>query len=263
MIKVLLNKQWITTTLSAFDPQPKTNASKLPSNLKTTKISRVEEDKRVLNVDPAKFLIEFKSAFARLSNQFFKCKLEQLDDTSYYLICRYVRGQDTGSLDSHKDLCFKILIKVQISRRKKRVDANNPPQSSKHGRHGMASSTSPTVEQSIIENQPSVKMGISAFRKNYIQTVTDSQPIKPKTFNTTEEIALSTFTIKAYFAFSHFISKFDQNDIDFIIGEFKKEMDVVVNLTFLAVVLKDINEHKKWNNMMRLECKIFYSQLSI
>ena len=92
--KIILNKKTVTTTTSIVDAKPLTNAAKLLSNANikntTTKTTKtVEEDKTILSVDMNKFFNEFLELIKTLDGKFYKCKLQKMNDSFYYLNCFY------------------------------------------------------------------------------------------------------------------------------------------------------------------------------
>lgn len=92
--KLVLNRTIVTTTTSLFDPQPKTNASKLPTASKQKKTQTVEEDTSVINVDMSKFFSELAHLIKGLDKRLFNCKLQQMNvqqstDMFYFLLCDY------------------------------------------------------------------------------------------------------------------------------------------------------------------------------
>ena len=300
IIKIPLSKHKAITTTSIFDAPPKTNASKLPPTLKTTTSTRIEEDKSVLNVDAAKFLLVFRELFRKLGGAFYECKLEQIDDKNYYLICYFrekpVDLQAPGAASSNKiivikeelgEFNFKILIKVQTKKIKKKLGVEGVI--AKHKNSSLTLNTLSAFESNIIASSttsatnktlanmllvndgtgnvisstglnlppPSsgAKIPVFSLRKSVV-AATENQYPKSKPLHVSEELAINKFLIKSYFAFNHLKFQFDQSLINRIKSEFKSEINGIVNLTYLALVLKEIHDTRKWNNLLKLNGKV-------
>jgi hypothetical protein len=263
--KFVLSKHKTITTTSVFDAPPKTNASKLPPTLKTTTSTKIDEDKTVLNVDPVKFLAEFKELFKKLNACFYDAKLEQFDDKNYYMICNYRDNNKFQNAESNESN-FRVLIKIRINRIQKKLGGNAK------GKGNLGSSTSPTTfesqsasgssitnEQAYLSANPGssvAKPSVYAMRKPMVPA--DPHPKLCKTLQVTEELAINKFLIKSYFAFNHLNFEFDQSLIQKILADFKSELSSIINLTYLALVLKEIHDTRKWNNMLKLNGNYYF-----
>jgi hypothetical protein len=87
--KLILNRSTFVTITSMIDAQPKTNASKLPGATKQRVTTFIEEDKSIISVDMTKFFGEFTQLVKGLDGKIFNCKLQQMNDSFYFLRCDY------------------------------------------------------------------------------------------------------------------------------------------------------------------------------
>lgn len=279
--KLVVQRTTTTVTTSIIDAQPKTNASKLPLSAKRHTTTTVEEDKSIITVDMGKFFEELTHLVQTFQGRLFSCRLQRMreprretNDAHFYLQC------------THGTSGFKILIHL------KKETIRTSSNSSNNGGGGKTSPSSQQQQQpqqqsmsaSLTLTDASNTSGsqVLARSPNYLsvgrkksaaqvaqqqqqhQQLPNKEPVQPpsqqiqqqpnlinpnKQAQVSQEVVTNQVKIKIYFSFNNAIETSAKSAI---IGEFNKELDNLIRLSYLTIILKEIHDTLKWNNLLSL-----------
>lgn len=169
-----------------------------------------------------------------------------------------------------RELTFKILIHIKCEIIRNTVQRNSPsqvpilqqqtsmtgstnemmarsPVSCLHPSARKATLTNPAAQLATTSNSSGQHSFSSHYHHNYHQQLN-------KPTQVSQETITNQLKIKIYFGgFNHVGFESRIGLVDKIVAEFNNELDNLIRLSYLRLILKDIHENKKWNNLLNLK----------